>query len=80
VDEHLLGEGFKEDEFHVDVEYHKMGEGKMVGPYAIKVTFNDETDAIYNYKYNYKSESKGITQIGVSPMNGKNDKNFKHVE
>ncbi|UQZ85047.1 hypothetical protein SK3146_04330 [Paenibacillus konkukensis] len=72
--------GYKESDFNVDVKYHKMGEGKMGGPYAINVAFNDEPNVVYNYKYDYKMESKDITQIGVSPKSSKDAKNFKHAE
>jgi hypothetical protein len=77
---YLLSEGYKEEGFNVDVKYYKMGEGKYGGPYAINVIFEDEPNVTYNYKYNYKSESNVITQIGISPMKGKDDKNFKHSE
>lgn len=77
---HLLSKGYKEDDFNVDVKYYKTGEGKFGGPYAINVFFNDEPNVIYNYKYNYKSDSKDVTQIGVTPMKGKDDKNFMHAE
>jgi|GEM_PF-2576759 Protein of unknown function (DUF3139). len=77
---HLVSEGYKENEFNIEVKYNKSGEGKFGGPYAINVVFNDEPNAIYGYKYNYKSENKDITQNGVAPRGGKDDKNFKHAE
>lgn len=77
---HLVSKGYKENEFNVEVKYYKSGEGKFGGPYAIQVGFNDETNVIYQYKYNYKSENKDITQNGIAPMKGKDDKNFKHAE
>ncbi|MFC4099404.1 DUF3139 domain-containing protein [Paenibacillus xanthanilyticus] len=77
---HLVSKGYEENEFDIDVKYHKSGEGKFGGPYAINVVFNDEPDVIYNYKYNYKSDNKDIAQSGAAPTNGKDDKNFKHTE
>lgn len=77
---HLVSKGYKENEFNIEVKYNKSGEGKFGGPYAINVVFNDEPNVIYDYKYNYKSENKDITQNGVAPMEGKDDKNFKHAE
>ncbi|RUS47362.1 DUF3139 domain-containing protein [Cohnella sp. AR92] len=77
---HLISKGYKESEFNIEVKYYKSGESKFGGPYAINVVFNDEPNVIYGYKYNYKSENKDITQNGVAPMEGKNDKNFKHAE
>ncbi|WP_251551089.1 DUF3139 domain-containing protein [Neobacillus muris] len=77
---HLVSEGYKENEFSVDVEYHAAGASKMGGPYAIQVKFNDEKNVIYYYKYDYNSKSKEITQYGVAPLQSKEDKNFKHAE
>jgi uncharacterized protein YceK len=77
---YLLSKGYKEEDFNVNVKYYKIGEGKFGGPYAINVVFNDEPNVTYNYKYNYKSESKDITQNGISTMKDKEDKNFKHAE
>lgn len=77
---HLVSKGYKENEFNIEVKYNKSGEGKSGGPYAINVVFNDEPNVIYGYKYNYKPENKEITQNGVAPMEGKSDKNFKHME
>ncbi|MBS4171748.1 DUF3139 domain-containing protein [Bacillus sp. FJAT-49736] len=77
---YLISEGYKENEFHVDVEYQSTGASKMGGPYAIQVKFNDERNVVYYYKYDYQSKNKDITQYGVAPMKGKEDKNFKHLE
>ncbi|MFF2910281.1 hypothetical protein [Paenibacillus sp. NPDC057934] len=77
---HLLSKGYKEDDFNIDVKYYKTGEDKFGGPYAINVVFNDEPNVRYSYRYNYKSDNKEITQNGISPMKGKDDKNFKYAE
>jgi hypothetical protein len=77
---YLKTKGYKEEEFKVTVEYHTDGIGSFGGPYSINVIFNDEPNVIYNYRYNYNSELKDITQISISPMKDKKDKNFKHTE
>jgi len=77
---YLTTKGYKEDDFKLNVKYHKAGVSSYGGPYSINVIFNDEQNVIYNYRYNYKSEPKDITQIGISPLKDKNDKNFKHAE
>jgi hypothetical protein len=78
VEAYLLSKGYEEDDFKVNVEYHKMGRGKFGGPYAIQVIFNDEPDVRYNY--DVRSDTKEITQSGISPMENKTDKHFKHAE
>lgn len=77
---YLVSKGYKENEFNIEVKYYESGERKFGGPYAINVVFNDEPNVIYGYRYNYKSENKDINQNGVAPMEGKDDKNFKHAE
>ena len=77
---YLTEKGYKESDFMLKVEYHESGKGTLSGPYSISVTFNDEQDVIYYYRYNYNTENKDIQQIGTAPMTGKNDKNFKHAE
>lgn len=77
---YLATKGYKEEEFKMNVEYHKDGVSSYGGPYSINVIFNDEQNVIYNYKYNYNWKLKDITQLSISPMKGKNDKNFKHAE
>lgn len=77
---HLATKGYKEEEYKLNVEYHKDGISSHGGPYSINVIFNDEQNVIYNYRYNYNSELKDITQMSISPMKDKNDKNFKHSE
>ncbi len=77
---HLTTKGYKEEEYKLNVAYHKDGVSSYGGPYRINVIFNDEQNVIYNYRYNCNSELKDITQISISPMTGRNDKNFKHYE
>ncbi|WP_462413232.1 hypothetical protein [Neobacillus sp. Marseille-QA0830] len=76
---YLSEKGYKDEDYSLTVEYEKLTEGKIGSPFAINVTFNDESDVIYNYKYN--THNGEITQIGVSPLKGRpaNDKNFKHL-
>lgn len=75
---HLQSEGYKEDEYQINVEYSKSS--SYGGPYSINVTFNDEKDIVYNYRYNYNSEIKDIKQISISPLDDKKGKDFKHAE
>lgn len=78
---HLTTKGYKEEDYKLNVEYHKESIGKYGGPYAISVIFNDEQNVIYYYRYNYNSELKDIKQIGIAPIKDKGrDKNFKHYE
>lgn len=77
---HLTTKGYKEEEFKLTVEYHTDGRNSYRGQYSINVIFNDEPNVIYNYRYNYNSEVKDITQISILPMKDKKDKNFKHAE
>lgn len=80
VEAYLKTKGYKEEAFKVEVKYHTDRIGSFGGPYSINVIFNDEPNVIYNYRYNYNSELKDITQINISPMKGKKDKKFKHAE
>lgn len=80
VTAHLIAKGCKEGDFKLTVEYNKDNMNSYKGPYSINVVFNDEPNVIYNYKYNYDSELKDITQTSISPTKDKKDKNFKHVE
>lgn len=75
---YLIADGYNKGEFNVEVEYHKTGKGKYGGPYSIQVKFDDEPNVIYDYSYN--SKTKDISQIGVTPLKGKNNKEFKHAE
>ncbi len=78
---HLTTKGYKEEEYKLNVEYHKESIGKYGGPYGISVIFNDEQNVIYYYRYNYNSELKDIKQISIAPIKDKGkDKNFKHYE
>ena len=77
---YLKTTGYKEEEFRVNVKYHTDGISSFGGLYSINVIFNDESNVIYNYRYNYNSELKDITQISISPMKDKKDKNFRHAE
>ncbi|AWI04651.1 DUF3139 domain-containing protein [Clostridium drakei] len=77
VTSHLTAKGYKEGDFKLTVEYNKDNINLYKGPYSINVIFNDEPNVIYNYRYNYDSELKDITQTSISPMK---DKNFKHAE
>lgn len=77
---HLISKGYKENEFNIEVKYNKLAEGKYGGPYAITVVFHDEPNVIYSYRYYYNSENKEITQNGSTPIDGKEDKYFKHDE
>ncbi len=77
---YLTAKGYKEEDYQLEVLYRKSY--SYGGPYVIKVVFHDEPNVIYHYEYLYHGNSKyrEITQGGVEPMKGKNDKNFKHTE
>ncbi len=74
---YLKTKGYKEEEFKVTVEYHPDSVSSFKEPYSINAIFNDEPNVTYNYRYNYNSQIKDITQINISSMK---DKNFKHAE
>lgn len=78
VVDYLSKKGYQEADYSLTVTYHKSGEGKMGGPYAINVIFNDEPDM--SYTYSYKPDSQEIMQTGVSPLTDREGKNFKHAE
>lgn len=80
VTAYLTGKGYKEGDFKLTVEYNKDNMNSYKEPYSINVIFNDEPNVIYNYRYNYDSELKDITQTSIAPMKDKKDKNFKHAE
>lgn len=67
--------GCSEDMYNLKVEYHFQNKFLGYNPYVIKVIFKDEQNVIYYYNY-----IKGrITEQGISPMQDKEDKNFKHA-
>lgn len=65
-----------ENMYDLKVEYYFQRKLLGYNPYLIKVTFKDEQNVIYYYDY----KNGHISQGGISPMNGKVDKNFKHAE
>jgi hypothetical protein len=77
TERYLIQRGYSINEFHVEAEYY--WESKMLGynPYVIRVRFNDEDNALYFYKY--KANHNIVMPDGAAPMNGKNDKYFKHL-
>lgn len=77
---YLTAKGYKEEEYQLEVLYSESY--SYGGPYNISVVFHDEPNVIYYYEYLYHGNAhhREITQGGVAPMKGKNDKNFKHAE
>jgi hypothetical protein len=76
---HLAAQGYSPPDYQLEVTY--LWEARLFGqdPYPIQVTFKDEQDVIYGYKYYYRS-TKEIIQSGAAPLSERTDKNFKHAE
>lgn len=68
--------GCSEDMYNLKVEYYFQNKFLGYNPYVIKVIFKDEQNVIYYYDY----RNGQITERGISPIQGKEDKNFKHAE
>lgn len=67
--------GCSEDMYNLNVEYYFQNKFLGYNPYVVKVIFKDEQNVIYYYDY----RNGQITEQGISPMQGKKDKNFKHA-
>ncbi|MNT11975.1 hypothetical protein D3C72_1468820 [compost metagenome] len=78
MEEHLIEKGYSKGAFDVEVEYH--WENKLFGynPYNLSVRYKGEPDVKYFYDYDDKNNK--VRPGGVGPMNGKEDKNFRHAE
>lgn len=78
MEAHLVEKGYSKGDFDVQVEYH--WENKLFGynPYHISARYNDEQDV--KCFYDYDDTSNTVRPDGIGPMQGKEDKNFKHAE
>ncbi|USB33400.1 hypothetical protein [Paenibacillus sp. YPG26] len=78
MEEHIIDKGNSKGEFNVEVEHH--WENKLFGynPYRISVKYMDEQDV--DYYYEYDEDANKVNSSGIGAINGKEDKNFKHME